>query len=84
MTLSRLYLQCPLDDDIKDWSDDRIWSELHKRLGDAGRQRVEGKMPQKGITPMPSFVSGPMRHGRPFHPGDASPTVPPTGKSPST
>ena len=79
MTLSRLYLQGPLDDDIKDWSDDRIWSELHKRLGDGAGKLVEGKVVQKGITPMRSFVSEPMRHGRLFLAGDACHIVPPTG-----
>ncbi len=28
--LSRLYLQCPHDDDIANWPDDRIWHELHR------------------------------------------------------
>ena len=31
-TLSRLYIQVDPDDDIANWSDDRIWSELHQRL----------------------------------------------------
>ena len=30
--LTRLYLQCAPDEDPGDWSDDRIWSELHARL----------------------------------------------------
>jgi p-hydroxybenzoate 3-monooxygenase len=79
MTLSRLYLQCPLDDDIDHWSDDRIWAELHHRLGDREGRLVEGKVLQKGITPMRSFVAEPMRHGRLFLAGDASHIVPPTG-----
>src|SRR5262249_1185124 len=28
-TISRLYLQVGHDEDIKNWSDERIWSELH-------------------------------------------------------
>ena len=28
----RMYLQCEPDEDIDDWSDDRIWDELHTRL----------------------------------------------------
>ncbi len=30
--ITRLYLQCRPDEDIDDWSDDRIWSELQTRL----------------------------------------------------
>ena len=56
MTVSRLYLQCDHDEDIANWPDDRIWEELHRRLGGA-RKLQEGKMLQKGITPMRSFVA---------------------------
>jgi p-hydroxybenzoate 3-monooxygenase len=78
MTLSRLYLQCDHDEDIHGWPDARIWNELHKRLGGA-RQLAEGKILQKGITPMRSFVVEPMQHGRLFLAGDSAHIVPPTG-----
>jgi p-hydroxybenzoate 3-monooxygenase len=77
--LSRLYLQCKPDDDIANWPDARIWEELHLRLGDLGGELVEGKVTQKAITPMRSFVAAPMRHGRLFIAGDAAHIVPPTG-----
>jgi p-hydroxybenzoate 3-monooxygenase len=77
-TISRLYLQCDHDEDIENWSDVRIWDELHKRLGGA-RKLQEGKMLQKGITPMRSFVVEPMQHGRLFLAGDSAHIVPPTG-----
>jgi len=77
--LSRLYLQCTPDDDIANWPDARIWEELHLRLGDEGRKLAEGKVTQKGITPMRSFVAAPMRHGRLFLAGDSAHIVPPTG-----
>jgi p-hydroxybenzoate 3-monooxygenase len=77
-TLARLYLQCDHDDDINNWPDTRIWDELHKRLGGA-RKLVEGKMLQKGITPMRSFVVEPMQYGRLFLAGDSAHIVPPTG-----
>jgi p-hydroxybenzoate 3-monooxygenase len=76
--VSRLYLQCDHDEDIQNWPDARIWDELHKRLGDA-RKLAEGKMLQKGITPMRSFVVEPMQHGRLFLAGDSAHIVPPTG-----
>ncbi len=77
-SVSRLYLQCDHDEDIENWSDARIWDELHKRLGGA-RKLQEGKMLQKGITPMRSFVVEPMQHGRLFLAGDSAHIVPPTG-----
>jgi p-hydroxybenzoate 3-monooxygenase len=77
-TLARLYLQCDHDEDINNWPDNRIWDELHKRLGGA-RKLVEGKMLQKGITPMRSFVVEPMQYGRLFLAGDSAHIVPPTG-----
>ena len=78
MSLSRLYLQCDHDEEIENWSDARIWDELHKRLGGA-RKLTEGKMVQKGITPMRSFVVEPMQHGCLFLAGDSAHIVPPTG-----
>jgi p-hydroxybenzoate 3-monooxygenase len=77
--LSRLYLQVTPDEDIAQWSDARIWEELHLRLGDDGGTLVEGNVTQKAITPMRSFVAAPMRHGRLFIAGDAGHIVPPTG-----
>ncbi len=76
--LARLYLQCDHDEDIENWSDARIWDELHKRLGGA-RKLQEGKMLQKGITPMRSFVVEPMQYGRLYLAGDSAHIVPPTG-----
>jgi len=77
--LSRLYLQCTPDDDIANWPDDRIWDELHLRLGDEGSRLAEGRVSQKAITPMRSFVAAPMRFCRLFLAGDAAHIVPPTG-----
>jgi p-hydroxybenzoate 3-monooxygenase len=77
-SVSRLYLQVDHDEDIDKWSDDRIWAELHKRLHGA-RKLEEGKIVQKGITPMRSFVAEPMQFGRLFLAGDSAHIVPPTG-----
>ncbi len=77
-SLSRLYLQCRPDENLDEWPDDRIWAELSMRL-DGTRALTEGKILQKGITPMRSFVAEPMRHGRLFLAGDAAHIVPPTG-----
>jgi p-hydroxybenzoate 3-monooxygenase len=77
-TLARLYLQCAPDEDIDNWPDARIWEELHIRLNGV-RPLAEGRMLQKGITPMRSFVVEPMQIGRLFLAGDSAHIVPPTG-----
>lgn len=79
-TLQRMYLQCDPKDDVNNWSDDRIWSELRVRLATRdGWEPVEGRIVQKNIVAMRSFVAEPMRHGRLFLAGDAAHIVPPTG-----
>lgn len=79
-TITRLYLQCDPADDISNWPDDRIWEELLLRFEceDGWRPNV-GRITQKGITPMRSFVTEPMQYGRLFLAGDAVHIVPPTG-----
>jgi p-hydroxybenzoate 3-monooxygenase len=79
-SVTRLYLQCAPDEDVEQWSDDRIWSELRARFqSDDGWQPNEGPIVQKGVTGMRSFVVEPMRFGRLFLAGDAAHIVPPTG-----
>jgi p-hydroxybenzoate 3-monooxygenase len=78
--ISRLYLQVGLDEDIGDWPDERIWSELQRRFDTQDRWTLQtGPVLEKGITPMRSFVAEPMQHGRLFLAGDAVHIVPPTG-----
>jgi p-hydroxybenzoate 3-monooxygenase len=75
-TVSRLYLQCAPDEDVEQWPDERIWSELRARLN---VQLASGPVLQRSVTPMRSFVAEPMRFGRLFLAGDAAHIVPPTG-----
>jgi len=79
--IQRLYFQCDPDDDTENWPDERIWEELHARLATAEGDwtLTEGKITQKGIVAMRSFVTEPMRYGRLFLAGDAAHIVPPTG-----
>ena len=77
--VSRLYLQVPAEESLHAWTDDRIWAELQKRFALPGWTVAEGRITDKSITPMRSFVAGPMRHGRLFLAGDAAHIVPPTG-----
>lgn len=78
--LSRLYLQCRPDEDLADWPEERIWSELRERLGSDGNAALRpGPLLQKGLTGMRSFVVEPMRYGNLFLAGDAAHIVPATG-----
>jgi p-hydroxybenzoate 3-monooxygenase len=79
-TRSRYYIQCPLDAAVEDWSDERFWEELARRLPAQHAQRlVTGKTIEKSIAPLRSFVAEPMRFGKLFLVGDAAHIVPPTG-----
>jgi p-hydroxybenzoate 3-monooxygenase len=70
----------PPDEDAEKWSDDQIWSELETRLGKhEGLTISTGKITQKSVTAMRSYVAEPMRHGRLFLAGDSAHIVPPTG-----
>jgi p-hydroxybenzoate 3-monooxygenase len=78
--VTRLYLQCRPDEDIAQWSDERIWDELRVRLSCTdGWRPTEGRILQKGVTGMRSFVIEPLQYGRLFLAGDAAHIVPPTG-----
>jgi p-hydroxybenzoate 3-monooxygenase len=79
-TITRLYLQCAPDENIAQWSDDRIWNELNIRLTTRdGWKPNMGPVLQKSVTGMRSFVVEPMQCGRLFLAGDAAHIVPPTG-----
>ncbi|WP_346897862.1 4-hydroxybenzoate 3-monooxygenase [uncultured Roseibium sp.] len=79
-TLSRYYIQVPVDTDINAWSDDAIWDELKIRLGEEAAANMEtGPSIEKSIAPLRSFVAEPLRFGRLLLAGDAGHIVPPTG-----
>ena len=78
--LSRYYVQCPLDDTVDQWSDERFWGELLARFPDEVSSKiVTGPSIEKSIAPLRSFVAEPMRYGNLFLAGDAAHIVPPTG-----
>lgn len=78
--LSRYYIQVPLSDTVEDWSDDKFWEELKRRLpADVAERLVTGPSIEKSIAPLRSFVAEPMRYGNLFLAGDAAHIVPPTG-----
>jgi len=79
-SLSRYYIQAPLDEDLAEWPDDRFWDELKARLPEEVAARlVTGPSIEKSIAPLRSFVAEPLSHGRLFLAGDAGHIVPPTG-----
>jgi p-hydroxybenzoate 3-monooxygenase len=79
-TRSRYYIQCPIEEDVEAWSDDRFWDELKRRIDEeAAATIVTGPSIEKSIAPLRSFVAEPMRFGRLFLAGDAAHIVPPTG-----
>jgi p-hydroxybenzoate 3-monooxygenase len=77
--VQRMYFQCDPADKVDNWSDDRIWEELQTRTEGERFRLKEGRIFQKNIVPMRSFVCEPMQYGKLFIAGDAAHTVPPTG-----
>jgi len=77
--VQRIYIQCDPHDDIAVWPDDRIWAEMQARFAFDGWKLAEGRIFQKNIVGLRSFVCDTMRYGRLFLAGDAAHIVPPTG-----
>lgn len=78
--LSRYYIQVPLSDKVEDWSDDKFWDELKRRLPEEiAASLITGPSIEKSIAPLRSYVAEPMRYGSLFLAGDAAHIVPPTG-----
>lgn len=78
--IQRMYFQCDPHDSVERWSDEAIWAELQARVAtNDGWKLNEGKVIQKNIVAMRSFVCETMHYGRLFLAGDAAHIVPPTG-----
>ncbi len=80
LTRSRYYVQCPLDDKVEAWTDQRFWDELRRRIDPELAERIViGPSIEKSIAPLRSYVAEPMRFGTLYLAGDAAHIVPPTG-----
>src|ERR687893_621386 len=78
--VQRLYFQCDPEDDVDNWPDDRVWQEMRTRVATEDDWTLaEGKILEKNIVQMRSFLCDPMQYGRLFLAGDAAHIVPPTG-----
>ncbi len=78
--ITRQYLQVPVDTDIAEWSDDRIWKELLRRSESDDHPPLEtGEIFDRSLALLRSEVSEPMQYGSLFLLGDAAHIVPPTG-----
>ncbi|MET7608588.1 4-hydroxybenzoate 3-monooxygenase [Streptomyces avermitilis] len=78
-TVSRYYLQCPVGDSADNWSDDRIWSELERRLAVPDWKLTTGRITQRNVLDMRSYMSTRMDFGSLFLVGDAAHTITPAG-----
>lgn len=78
-TVSRFYLQVDNQENPENWSDDRIWGSLERRLHTGGFTLHTGEIQEKSITPMRSYMIDRLQFGRLFLAGDAAHIVPPTG-----
>ena len=79
-SLSRYYIQVPIEAQVTEWSDEAFWDELRRRLPtDVAADITSGPSLEKSIAPLRSVVVEPMRFGRLLLAGDAAHIVPPTG-----
>lgn len=77
--ISRYYLQISSTDTLEDWSNERIWANLRKRLAKEGWKLNEGEIFQKQIMELRNYVMEPMGYRRLFMAGDAAHIITPMG-----
>lgn len=77
--ITRFYLQIPLGDTVENWSDERIWSHLQRRLANQNGILTEGKIFEKRVMSLRSYVMEPLRYERILLAGDAAHIITPMG-----
>ncbi|MCX4098079.1 4-hydroxybenzoate 3-monooxygenase [Nocardia sp. alder85J] len=77
--VTRYYLQCGPDDDPLRWSEQRIWSELSRRLGaDRYGPLCEGAIIERSLVHLRSEILDPIQEGRLFLAGDSATSISPS------
>jgi p-hydroxybenzoate 3-monooxygenase len=77
--ITRYYLQIPLGDRVEDWTDERIWKNLQRRLAKKDWTLTEGKIFEKRVMSLRSHVMEQLRYGRLLMAGDAAHIITPMG-----
>jgi p-hydroxybenzoate 3-monooxygenase len=78
--VSRFYLQCSLDENLDDWPEERIWSELEARFTIEEPWTLNrGPILEKNFLDLRSFVCNPMQYGHVYLAGDAAHIIAPAG-----
>ncbi|MBK1783556.1 4-hydroxybenzoate 3-monooxygenase [Prauserella cavernicola] len=75
--VTRFYLQCPPGDAETNWPDDRVWTELHARLGVPDGPIADGPIIEKRVLDMHNYVTEPMSRGRLHLAGESAHLVAP-------
>jgi p-hydroxybenzoate 3-monooxygenase len=78
-TVNRFYLQVKPETNAEDWTTDRIWLDLESRLGAEKVNLDRGRITQRQILKLRSYVTEPMQQGAIFLAGDAAHLVTPAG-----
>ncbi|MCR8846421.1 4-hydroxybenzoate 3-monooxygenase [Paenibacillus sp. SC116] len=80
--VTRFYLECSLEDSEADWPEERIWSELCKRMAvdrNGNDKLAAGRIIERRVLEMRSVVTESMQYGRLFLAGDAAHIITPVG-----
>ncbi|WP_051217396.1 4-hydroxybenzoate 3-monooxygenase [Paenibacillus assamensis] len=80
--VTRYYLECSPRDKESDWPEERIWSELRKRMavdGQGDDEHIPGKIIERRVLEMRSVVTETMQYGNLFLAGDAAHIITPVG-----
>jgi len=78
-TVSRLYLQIEPGTGANHLSDDWIWNEITPRLAAEAVELVPGRILERSVMELHSYVTEPMHRGPLFLAGDAAHIVTPAG-----
>lgn len=78
-TTQRMYFQCDPTTSPDAYTDEQIWEQLDRCTAAPGFALKKGRIFDRTVIPMRSYVCEPMQYGRLFLAGDAGHTVPPTG-----